>query len=122
MLDMNPGLYAENTDTAAADTVTVITLSAPAKPSRWSIGGLCWSYDGVVLDSSAGVDVHVTATDTAAVTLANTVLSFDVNDDGVGFIMPAEPFKFQPGSAVQFRLNHGGLGHQKLTILGAKLV
>ena len=122
MLDMNPGFYAQNTGTAAANTVTTITLPAPAKPNRWSIGGLCWSYDGSVLDTSAGIDVHVTLTDTAAVTVANTVLSFDVNDDGVGFIIPAEPFKFQPGAAVQFRMNHGGLGDQKLTILGAKLV
>jgi hypothetical protein len=128
MLDLNTNLYAQNTDTAAANKVTTITLTDPGANagSRWSIGGIAWSYDGMAsLDTSAGIDVHVLATDTAAQSVASNsatlVLSIDINDDGAGFIIPSEPIKFPPNMAVVFNMGDGG-GMQKITILGAKLV
>ena len=126
MLDMDNTLHRNNSDTAAANTVTQITLPALAKPSRWSIGGIAWSYDGIALDTSAGLDIHSTTSDTTALSTADSgstlVFSIDINDDGAGFIIPAEPFKFRPGNAIRIRLLHGGLGHQKLNVLGAKVV
>jgi len=133
MLDMNTDLYAENTDTAAANKTTLITLPSPGanKGQKWSIGGLAWSYDGptqdtapggkFLVDTSAGIDIYATSTDTAAIGLATKVLSIDISEAGPGFIIPAEPFKFGSNLAVQIVMGDGG-GVQKLTVLGAKLV
>ena len=127
MLDMNTGLHKEGVDSAGADIE--ILLSASAKPGRWSMGGFAWSYEPEMDTSvSAGIDIYATLTDTATLsdtaTVGSTkVFSVDVNDDGAGFIIPAEPFKFPPARAVRIVMRGAGDDVvRKLSILGAKLV
>jgi len=125
MLDMNTGLTAGSTGDTTGSINTTITLSAPAKPNRWSIGGLAWSYDGAALSTAAGLNINCPATDTAAAndTSGSLVFSLDINDDGAGFITPAEPIKFPPGRAVVFTLKFaGGDVERKISVLGAKRV
>lgn len=121
MLDMNTGLY--SFDTASADVV--ITLSTPAKPSRWSIGGIAWSYEGGTLSTAAALEIFATRSDTAStdVGASDQVFKVHINDDGAGFITPAEPFKFPPAHAVRIVLRSAGATvDSNLNVLGAKLV
>jgi len=129
MLDMNTGLYQTGVDSAGADIS--ITLSAKAKPGRWSIGGIAWSYtasDTAGTAISAGVDIYATPSDTASISDtaaagASKVFSVDVNLANADSIIPAEPFKFAPGYAVRIILRGGGDDvDRKLNVLGAKLV
>jgi hypothetical protein len=140
MLDMNLNLQASNSDTAAANTITSITLTAPAKPSRWSIGGVAWSYTGIAydtggdanggflrLDTSAGLFIHakelIDTPGTLSIndTSGSLVFGMGIIEAGEGQIVFPEPVKFAPGNAVRIDLYDGG-GHQRLNILGAKLV
>ena len=113
MLNVEAGnLYAANT---AADAI--ITLAARAG-QRWSIGGIAWSYEGGALDTDA--ELNVWLIDTAS---SNLIWSIDINDDGAGFFIPAEPVKFPANHAVLFELVSGGTGVVgKINILGAKAV
>ena len=140
MLDMNVSLTTFVIDTAAANTYAIVDLPAAAKPSRWSIGGLAWSYTGmpndtsggvfaVQLDTSAGLFIHQNpATDTTGlaaliVLAASTTLVFglEITEVGPGTIVFAEPVKFSPGMRIQIGLADGG-GSHRVSVLGAKLV
>ena len=113
MLNVEAGsLYAA--DTAAQATVT---LAAQAG-QRWSIGGIAWSYEGGALSTDAELNVWLIDT-----TTSNLIWSWDINDDGAGFIIPAEPLKFPANRAVLFELVSGGTSVVgKINILGAKAV
>ena len=111
MLNVEAGsLFA--TATAADATVTLAARTA----QRWSIGGIAWSTEGGAL--STDLELNVFLIDTSA---TNLIWSVDINDDGAGFIIPAEPLKFPAGHAVLFELTSGGAGVVgKVNILGAK--
>lgn len=141
MLDMNIGLTSHVSDTAAANTFAVVDLASPAKPSRWSIGGVSWSYGAMLidtaaassyapqLDTSAGLFMHQTpSTDTtgaANLTTGDTsgtlCFGIDIIEVGSNTLVFAEPVKFSPGMRVQIALKDGG-GSHRVSVLGAKLV
>ena len=105
-------LYA--TATAADATITLAALSG----QRWSIGGVAWSYEGGALSTDAELNVFLI--DTSA---TNLIWSWDINDDGAGFVIPAEPLKFPANNAVLFEITSGGTSVVgKINILGAKAV
>jgi hypothetical protein len=111
MLNMDSTSYA----TATNDTIDIVLSSAPGQ--RWSIGGLAWSTEGGTLDTDLQINVFL------ADTTGATLLSIDINDDGAGFIVPGEPFKFPNASAIHFEMAAGGANVVgKLTLLGHKLV
>lgn len=111
MLNLEAGSF-YNADTAAA---TKITLAARTG-QRWSIGGLAWSYEGGTLSTDAELNVFLIDSSSS-----NLIWSWDINDDGAGFVIPAEPIKFPSGQAVLFELESGGVGVVcKLNLLGAK--
>lgn len=144
MLDMNRDLTNSITDTAAANTAATVTLTGKAKPSRWSIGGVAWSYTGMAeiqsvdsasgtfiptLDSSAGLFIHQTdALDTTggvvldmSATSLTLVFGMEIVKVGAGHLIFSEPVKFAPGRRIHIVLADGG-GTHRLSILGAKLV
>ena len=144
MLDMNIGLTDYASDTAAANTTATVTLAGAAKPSRWSIGGLAWSYAGMTnihevdsasgtiqptLDTSAGIYIHQTiSTDTTggvslgrSDTSGSLVFGMEITVVGAGDLIFSEPVKFAPGYRIHIVLADGG-GSHRLNILGAKLV
>ncbi len=112
-------LNAEKGSLYASDTAADATITLAARPrQRWSIGGLAWSYEGGILSTDAEMNVFVS--DTSA---SNLIWSVDINDDGAGFIIPAEPLKFPANQAILFELVSGGASVVgKINILGAKAV
>lgn len=113
MLNMEIGSY-YGLGTAAAVKITL----AAREGQRWSIGGVAWSYEGGTLSTDA--ELNIWGISTAS---SNIIFSVDINDDGAGFIIPAEPFKFASNQAIVFELESGGTGVVgKLNILGAKAV
>jgi hypothetical protein len=114
MLNMEAQSYYD-LDTAAEAQITLSALSG----QRWSIGGIAWSYEGGTLSTDA--EILIWSVDTTG--SSNTIFSVDVNDDGAGFIIPAEPFKFPSNTTIIFELASGGANVVgKLNILGAKAV
>ena len=110
-------LNAEAGNLYDADTAAdaLITLAARTG-QRWSIGGLAWSYEGGALSTNAGINVFLIDTSSS-----NLIWSWDINDDGAGFIIPSEPLKFPHNRAVLFEMISGGTSVVcKLNILGAK--
>ena len=143
MLDMNRDLTNSITDSAANHAATV-TLKGAAKPSRWSIGGVAWSYTGMAeiqsvdsesgtfiptLDSSAGLFIHQTdALDTTGGTALDMssasqtlVFGMEIVKVGAGHLIFSEPVKFAPGNRIHLVLADGG-GTHRISVLGAKLV
>ena len=103
--------------TAGGDTVEVI-FAAPAKPSRWSIGGIVAGYDtGAAI--AGGELIVYDGSDSAG----NIVCSITLNDDQRFIsIIPAEPVKFRPGRSVHIKLLNSGASVGKISVLGYKLV
>jgi len=121
MLDMQPGSINYATGTNAEAKVTL----AAAPGQRWSVGGVAWSYEGGTLSTNAELVIWAvsTAASTAGAPDSNIIFSIDINDDGAGFIIPAEPVKFPHNTAIIFALEAGGANVVgKITILGAKRV
>jgi len=140
MLDMNAGLHASSTDTAAANAQAVVDLANPGVGRRWSIGGVAWSYASAAedtsggsfiaqLDTSAGILMHITpiadTTGAASLGVSDTsgtlVFCIEVTDIGYDSIVFAEPVKFPPEHRVQVVMPDGG-GSQRLQVLGAKRI
>ena len=141
MLDMYDGLSKHVSDSAPANSMAVIDLAAAAKPGRWSIGGVAWSYAGMAadtspdeafvpqLDTSAGIYmVQTPSTDTtgaAGVSLSDSApgvcFMLEVVSVGQDSVVFSEPVKFAPGYRVQIFARDGG-GSHTISVLGAKLV
>ena len=122
MLDMQRGRTLVAVSTAAQAQVTLTAVAG----QRWSIGGIAWSYEGGTLSTDA--ELNIWGGSTAASTAGgapdtNLMFTVDVNDDGAGFIIPAEPIKFPANMTIIFELTSGGTAVVgKINVLGAKLV
>ncbi len=81
MLNMDSTCY--TVSTAADANITLAAFSG----QRWSIGGVAWSYEGGTLYTDAALIISRTDT-TGAI-----FLDVHINDDGAGFVIPAETIK-----------------------------
>ena len=114
MLEMALGRF-RDLDTAAEAQVILTAVTG----QRWSCGGNAWSYEGGTLSTDA--ELTIWGIDTTGST--NVIFSVDINDDGAGFIIPAEPFKFPHNMTIIFELASGGAAVVgKINVLGTKLL